>query len=316
MAGAGRAGEYQPNNRFFRRTESTLQLSRLSPLLPALIVTACSSPPSPPPPLPVQPSKAAQSGRGVDLATDAGAVLNELSGSRLDFVARYYREPQSRWPPLSLGEAQLMSSLGLKIVAIWESHSRKAAHFSYSSGFSDAMMAYQQAKAIGQPPGSAIYFAVDFDAQGWSFERVDEYFRGIQAGLTAASGGLSDYAVGVYGSGAVCDAVKRAGLARYSWLSNSIGWTGSIAYEDWNIRQGGRWPELSFDHDGDEARNEYGGFQIANSVFATSSSQPKSGEFAHRALQDEGLTWSPVPVRDNQTAPSSGGAAAAALPAM
>jgi hypothetical protein len=251
------------------------------------------------------------------MATDSAGVLNELAQNRVDFVARYYREPQSRWPPLSLGEAQLLSSLGLKIVAVWESHSRTPAHFSYSSGFGDATMAYRQAKAIDQPPGSAIYFAVDFNPQGRTFAAVDEYFRGIQAGLSGASGGIPAYAAGVYGSGAVCDAVKAAGLARYCWLSNSIAWTGSIGYQDWDIRQGGRLPELSFNHDGDEARDEYGAFQVAGPTLAATSHRPPSRGFTQPAPQaGQSLTTAALPLRDNQTAPSNGARAAAALPAM
>jgi hypothetical protein len=251
------------------------------------------------------------------MATDASVGLGELAASRVDFVARYYREPESRWPALSIGEAQLISSAGLKIVAVWESHSRNPAHFSYDSGFGDATAADQQAKAIGQPPGTAIYFAVDFDARGWSFDGVDAYFRGVQAGLAAAGGGSPEYAVGVYGSGAVCDAVKHAGLARYAWLSNSIAWTGSIGYEDWDIRQGGRWPELSLSHDSDEAKTEYGAFQVAGLTPAMPSRPPQSAVLAQRMSPvGQPLTWSAIPVGDTQTARSSGGAAAAALPAM
>jgi hypothetical protein len=246
-----------------------LKLAKLVPILPGLILAACSSLPPPPSPQTIDLPRSIKWGRGLDLPTNAGDVLNELKDGRVDFVARYYREPESRWPPLSASEAQQLSSLGLKIVAVWESHSRKQSHFTYSSGYSDAMEAYPQARAVGQPAGSAIYFAVDFNAQ--LLEPIDEYFRGIAAGLGAASGGNAYYAVGVYGSGAVCDEVKRNGLAQYCWLSNSIAWTNSIGYQDWNIRQSGRLPELSFNHDGDEARDEYGGFQVADNGVAASS---------------------------------------------
>src|SRR5437762_11868499 len=43
--------------------------------------------------------------RGVDMARDARDNLNELKQSRLDFIARYYRDPASRWPTLSASEA-------------------------------------------------------------------------------------------------------------------------------------------------------------------------------------------------------------------
>ncbi len=245
-----------------------MKLAKLGSIIPGLILTACSSPPSPPPIQAIDSPHSIKTGRGLDLPTDSGDVLNELKESRLDFVARYYRAPESRWPALSAGEAELLSSAGLKIVAIWESHSRKPVHFAYSSGYDDATAAYSQARAVGQPAGSAIYFAVDYNAQ--SLAPIDEYFRGIVAGLAAASGGISNYTIGVYGSGAVCDVVKGTGLAQYCWLSNSIAWTDSASYESWDIRQGDRFPELSFNHDSDEARDEYGAFRVGNYSVATS----------------------------------------------
>jgi hypothetical protein len=257
-----------------------LKLAKLIPVLPALILAACHGRPGPAPtidpalaigPVPtIAPPRSIGSAigstigstQGIDLPTDASDVLNELKDSPLAFVARYYRDPTSRWPALSAREAQLLSSLGLKIVAVWEPHFPDPAYFSYFSGYDDAITAYRQAKAVGQPAGSAIYFAVDFNAQ--ALAPIEQYFRGIAAGLAVASSGRAEYEIGVYGSGAVCDAVKRAGLAQYSWLSNSIAWAGSLGYDDWNIRQGGPLAELSFNHDSDEARDDYGGFRIAN----------------------------------------------------
>jgi hypothetical protein len=249
-----------------------LKPAKLAPLLPALIIAACTAVPPPPPPPPT--AELPQWGQGIDLATDSSDVLSELKSSRVDFVARYYRNPDSRFPALSPSEAQRLSSSGIKIVAVWEAHSRDPAYFSYSQGYRDATIGYGEARAIGQPAGSAIYFAVDFNAQ-WLFP-IDEYFRGIAAGLTAANGGHADYAVGVYGSGLVCDELKRSGLARYCWLSNAFAWDGSTAYEDWNIRQGSRLPELSFNQDSDEARNEYGAFRVSDSGVAPRSG---SGDF-------------------------------------
>ena len=196
---------------------------------------------------------------GIDSAIDTSDVVEELRGSRIDFVARYYRDPTSSLPALSSQEARMLASIGLKIVAVWEQNSPDPENLSYSSGYSDAFSAYKQAKAIGQPAGSAIYFAIDFNAH--ELEPAKEYFRGIAAGLTAASGGRAEYKVGVYGSGAVCDAIKRAGLATYSWLTNATSWDGSLDYNDWNIKQGEALP-FSFDNDSDEVRGDYGGFRL------------------------------------------------------
>ena len=253
-----------------------MKLLKLAAIFTALTSAACHGPASPPPSqVDLLPNTGA--GQGIDLPIDASDVLMELQQSRMDFVARYYREPESRWPPLSASEAQRLSSLGLKIVAVWESHSRDPAHFSYSWGYADALMAYQQARAIGQPAGSAIYFAVDFNARGPSLDGVDQYFRGIAAGLAAAAGGSAPYAVGVYGSGVVCDAIKRAGLARYSWLSNSFAWEGSTSYDDWDIMQGAPAAELSFNQDSDEARSDYGAFRIAGGEPAFSADRAVLG---------------------------------------
>jgi hypothetical protein len=101
---------------------------------------------------------------GIDLAMDSSDVVEELRGSRIDFVARYYRDPTSSLPALSSQEARTLASLGLKIVAVWEQNSPDPENLSYSSGYSDAFSAYKQAKVIGQPAGSASYFAIDFNA--------------------------------------------------------------------------------------------------------------------------------------------------------
>jgi len=212
----------------------------------------------------VQRAEPPRSNSGIDLSIDASDVLNQIKASQLGFVARYYRNPASRLPTLSASEAERLSSLGLNIVAVWEWHSHDPAYFSHGSGYGDAVTAYSQAQKLGQPVGSAIYFGVDFDAQGQALESVIDYFRGVAAGLAAAGGGASPYKIGVYGSGAVCDAIRRAGLAEYSWLSNSTAWAGS-SYSGWNIRQqAGRIADLSFDHDADEARGEYGGFRLTS----------------------------------------------------
>ena len=76
----------------------------------------------------------------IDLAADVSQNINELKARRIDFVARYYRPPQSRWPALSPGEAQLLAAQGLKIVAVWEWHSRYPAHFTWVSRRPQAIM--------------------------------------------------------------------------------------------------------------------------------------------------------------------------------
>jgi hypothetical protein len=228
-----------------------------------LFLAACEGAPTPPPV--AEAPRPAGLARGIDMPRDARDVALELTGSHLDFVARYYRDPASRWPALSPEEARSVSLAGISLVTVWESHSHRPDYFNYAAGYNDALMAYRQAWMVGQPAGSAIYFAVDFNAQPADIMgEVDRYFRGIAAGFAAARGPGPGYRIGVYGSGAVCDYLKRMRLAQYAWLSNSTAWSGYDSFADWDIRQSGRSQMLSFDQDQNEARGEYGGFRVAN----------------------------------------------------
>ena len=235
-------------------------MKRLGFVLPLLLLTACSSTP------PQSRTAAPPIGgfaRGIDMGMDSRDVTQELKGSGLHFVARYYRSPVSRWPALTAEEARTISSNGMKVVAIWQHLSHRPDHFTYERGHSDAINAYQQARALGQPPGSAIYFAIDYNAPERDMVgAVQQYFRGVRAGLAAAGGGSPPYRIGVYGSGAVCAYLKRMELAEYTWLSASTAWYGSRDYGDWDIKQGPRTTLLSFDHDINEARDDYGGFTV------------------------------------------------------
>jgi len=225
----------------------------------ALVLAACTSEPEGP-----LAGRFPGLAQGIDLPIDSRDVSQELKGSRLDFVARYYRDPASRWPTLSAAEAQMLSGAGVKLVAVWESHSQRPDYFSYDSGYADAQAAYRQAKALGQPTGSAIYFAVDYSAPEADIRGVvDAYFRGVYNGLLAASGGRLEYKIGVYGSGAVCDYLKRARLVQYAWLSNSTAWSGYDRFTDWDIRQRRGAQALSFSHDVNEARGDYGSFMVS-----------------------------------------------------
>ncbi len=201
--------------------------------------------------------------RGIDMATDSRDVSQEIKSSDVHFVARYYRDPASRLPPLTAEEARAVATAGKKLVTVWQYKSNKPEHFSYAAGQADGISAHHQAKAVGQPPGTPIYFAVDYNAPESDIRSlIDPYFRGVAAGLAAAAGKSREYRIGVYGSGAVCGYLKGARLAEFAWLSHSRAWAGYNNFTNWDIKQGARTTSLSFDHDINEARGEFGAFTV------------------------------------------------------
>ena len=86
--------------------------------------------------------------------------------------------------------------------------------------------------------GSAIYFAVDYNAPQPDIKgTIDQYFRGVTAGLATAAGS-KEYRIGVYGSGAVCEYLKRVAAGAIC-LAVELARRGSgyDRFTEWDIRQ-------------------------------------------------------------------------------
>src|ERR1017187_6241238 len=168
---------------------------------------------------------------------DAAACLKQ---SGIEFVFRYYstttQQPEKR---LTKTEANAILAAGLIVGVIYEDKPDVVSYFSNARGHQDAINAFGAAVGLNQPAGSAIYFAVDYDVPTADISGpIFDYFNGIIQGLQDGSGGISTYAIGVYGSGAVCDFIKgQSGLARYSWMSESTSWSGSNTYAAWDVNQ-------------------------------------------------------------------------------
>jgi peptidoglycan hydrolase-like protein with peptidoglycan-binding domain len=161
---------------------------------------------------------------GMDSRAGCAAFAAQLTKAGMKFVARYYSRTNDK--SLSPREAQALSAAGLQIVAVYEDGANIDT-FSAERGARDAAQALMLASAIGQPAGSAIYFAVDFDAAaGQVSGPITAYFRAVGQALSSAP---KAYQVGVYGSGLTCRLIKEASLANYTWLA------GSTAYRESGI---------------------------------------------------------------------------------
>ena len=170
--------------------------------------------------------------RGFDAAVDCSKVAARAAAAGFSFIARYYsNNVHKNLLPL---EAKAISAAGLDIVAIWEAAGNVYGTFTSFNGQKEAKSAVFQAQRIGQPKGSAIYFAADFDATSQQVENgITAYMGSVKPVMDAAG-----YKVGVYGSGLVCGSMKSASLAELAMLACAPGWRGTAGYKGADIQQG------------------------------------------------------------------------------
>jgi hypothetical protein len=169
---------------------------------------------------------------GLDTTIELTRHAAALKAQGYDFALRYYSNNASR--NLSLGEARALSGAGLRIGVVWETSGTHAGFFTRAQGLADGAQAFRMAmESIGQPFGSAIYFAVDYDPTQADLDGpVSNYFTGVRAALYVANDGEPSYRVGVYGSGLTCGTLLDRGLASLSWLSQSTAFAGSRQYAE------------------------------------------------------------------------------------
>lgn len=175
--------------------------------------------------------------KGVDAAFDLSPYINGLRDAGIGFCARYYSYNPAK--DLTVLEANALGANGFRIVTVFESAGDHYQYFTEAQGTKDAQQALARADACGQPKGTAIYFAVDFDAT------TAEVEDGITSYFTAAKAGLGgNYSMGVYGSGGVLAALRDAGLVSFLWLAQSRGWRGTAGFTGEHIHQGNATNEI------------------------------------------------------------------------
>lgn len=198
----------------------------------------------------------------INTGVDSSSVItpsaaNCLAQLGFTFVARYYRSHKSKLNHLTRGEALSIAAAQLEIVTVFEYAGTKATYFTAAQAAMDVKDALEQAAEVGQPLGSAIYFAVDYNATLGDIDGpVTEYFKVVSSALRPK------YLPGVYGSGATCAALLAAGLADFAWLSQSVGFLGTPGFTRWSIKQGLPHQFCGLDTDPDDAHGLFGSFTI------------------------------------------------------
>lgn len=145
-------------------------------------------------------------GKGIDCATPLTAELaKEFKADGYDFVARY-TVPEGSWKALTAEEVANIVDAGLYIVSIFETTANRALKGA-KAGMYDAEVAVGICKGFGQPAGTPIYFAVDFDAQGNQYAPIVDYFMAAKEVLTGHG-----YTIGGYGSYSVIEMLAAKGI--------------------------------------------------------------------------------------------------------
>ena len=203
--------------------------------------------------------------RGIDMATDCRDVSQELKGSDLHFVARYYRDPASRLPPLTAEEARAVAAAGKKLVTVWQYQVEQAGAFLLRRR-SGRRHVGASAGQGGRPAAwHRDLFRGRLQRAGAGYSRPDRpVFPRRRAQVWRRPAGKSrEYRIGVYGSGAVCGYLKRARLAEYRLaVGTRRAWAGYAQLCRLEHQAGLRSTALSFDHDINEARGEFGAFTV------------------------------------------------------
>ncbi|PKG23139.1 glycoside hydrolase domain-containing protein [Niallia nealsonii] len=137
---------------------------------------------------------------GFDCATKLSLQsAKALKQAGFTYAARYLGES---WKTFDEKEAAAIQSAGLLLISIFQKSANRSSYFSWKQGELDGKEASNYAKEVDQPKGTAIYFAVDFDAQLKDMETIRRYMNGVK-------NQLQDYKVGVYGSSRVMQALKE-----------------------------------------------------------------------------------------------------------
>lgn len=143
------------------------------------------------------------------------------------FACRYL--VPSGWKRLTWPEVEDCLTANGIFVSVFERTANRALG-GYLVGYQDGIDAAACAAEVGQPKGTAIYTAVDFDVTAGSanMATVLEYIRGF-------SDATPDYLTGVYGNYAVIRAAQDANVCSRYW--QTYAWSRGLVADDIHLFQ-------------------------------------------------------------------------------
>jgi Domain of unknown function (DUF1906) len=196
----------------------------------------------------------------IDTDGNVSGHIALLKSKNVGVVGRYYSA--AAWKRITKSEAQAIAAAQIKLFMVFED--RGDPDLEGDAGTSDAQLAWSQARSIGQPNGSAIYFALEHLPSGYGSAQIP----GIKNYMQQIRAVIGDhFKIGAYSNGTTLDALLDSNLIDYAWLSASRGFDGSQAFYEhgrWAIAQD---PHIDIDWEGikidlDETKNDFGQFEL------------------------------------------------------
>jgi glycoside hydrolase-like protein len=217
-----------------------------------------------PSPLLARPSEGVSSASNrvqiVDADFDVTPYLGRLKSAGIKTVGRYYDRAygtgvgetcyHNQTKTLTRTELNAIERAGLSVFVVFQHCGAQCVNFDLQNpetadkGRKDAEAAVQLARELDQPAHTPIYFAIDFDPAPGSdcalpaariWPSIEAYFNQIQEVFARTR-----WEVGVYGAGTTCRRLKAGGLAKYFWVSTSLGHIGTPEFfngGDWHLFQ-------------------------------------------------------------------------------
>lgn len=221
----------------------------------------------------------------IDTDTNCTPHLDDLKRRGVTAIGRYYAVRGSK--RLTRTEAQAISDAGIQVFIVYEDSGDPV--LSIDRGRNDAQIALSQAKSIGQPDGSAIYFAMEHLPHGYNPEHIPGiklYFEGIRRTFAGK------YKVGCYSNGSTLEALLDAKLIDYAWVSASTSFHGSKEFlktDRWHLAQrlvDKNWDGVSTDTN-DVQGGDFGAFQLPNASAVAVLTGATAGAAAGAGAADE-----------------------------
>jgi hypothetical protein len=144
-----------------------------------------------------------------------------LRTAGIGFVARYLADSlgnDGRFKNLTADEARSYLDAGISIMPVWEGAAREALS-NFSVGQAHGQDWKSQADRLGIPQEVRAWWTVDTDAGPGDLDSIAAYAQGFAQAV-------APHPTGVYGDGAVCQAMHDRRLVSGTWATNATSWPG------------------------------------------------------------------------------------------